>query len=117
MKTGKRIFIQTYNSPCGDLLLGSFGDRLCLCNWTKEKHPGAVDRRLHALLSASYTEAPSDITREAASQLDEYFRRERRAFDIPLLFAGTEFQNKVWDLLLQLPYGPTVTSARLALSL
>lgn len=117
MKTGKRIFIQTYNSPCGDLLLGSFGDRLCLCNWTKEKHPGAVDRRLHALLSASYAEAPSDITREAARQLDEYFRRERRAFDIPLLFAGTEFQNKVWDMLLQIPYGRTVSYAGMALSL
>ena len=117
MKTGKRIFIQTYNSPCGDLLLGSFGDRLCLCNWTKEKHPDAVDRRLQALLSASYTEAPSDITREAARQLDEYFRRERRAFDIPLLFAGTEFQNKVWDMLLQIPYGRTVSYARMALSL
>ena len=49
--------------------------------------------------------------------MDEYFRRERRAFDIPLLFAGTEFQNKVWDMLLQIPYGRTVSYARMALSL
>ena len=49
--------------------------------------------------------------------MDEYFRRERRAFDIPLLFAGTEFQNKVWDMLLQIPYGRTVSYAGMALSL
>lgn len=117
MNTSGHIFIQTYHSPCGNLTLGSFGDRLCLCNWTKEKHPGRVDRRLQAYLSASYSEAPSDITREAARQLDEYFRKERTSFDIPLLFAGSEFQNRVWAALLEIPYGRTVSYGRLAMEL
>jgi len=117
MKTSGHIFIQTYHSPCGDLTLGSFGDRLCLCNWTNEKHPGRVDHRLRTYLSASYSETTSDVTREAARQLDEYFRKERTSFDIPLLFAGSEFQNRVWAALLEIPYGRTVSYGRLAMEL
>ena len=76
-KMKQKIQIQRYASPCGGLWLGSLGDQLCLCNWTNEKHPGRVDKRLQTLLKAEYEEAPSDVTQEAIRQLDEYFRRER----------------------------------------
>ena len=105
----RRILVQTYHSPCGDLLLGSMGERLCLCNWAIEKHPGRVDRRLQTLLSARYEEGSSDIIREAARQLDEYFGLERREFELPLLFAGTCFQKKVWQSLQEIPYGQTIS--------
>ena len=112
-----RILIRKYAAPCGELLLGSFGDSLCLCNWTEEKHPGRVDRRLKSLLDADYEYAPSDVTGEAARQLDEYFRRERTNFDLPLLFAGSGFQKKVWRRLLEIPYGETVSYGGMAASL
>lgn len=112
-----RIYIQRYQAPCGGLLLGSFGDRLCLCNWTEEKHPGRVDRRLQSLLDAGYVEEPSDVTQEAARQLDEYFSRCRRAFDMPLLFVGTDFQKKVWERLMEIPYGQTVSYGGMAAGL
>ena len=43
---GNVIRIQRYHSPCGDLMLGSFEDRLCLCDWAVENHRDIVDRRL-----------------------------------------------------------------------
>ena len=52
---------------------------------------------------------PSEITDVANQQLDEYFRRERTAFDLPLLFVGTEFQKRVWEELLRIPYGATLS--------
>ena len=85
----KTIQIQHYHSPCGDLILGSYGNELCLCNWVIEKHQGRVDKRLQSLLNADYATHASDITQEAARQLDEYFGRKRTVFDIPLLFADT----------------------------
>lgn len=109
-----RIQIQHYLSPCGELLLGSLGEKLCLCNWTKEKHPGRVDKRLQTLLKAEYEERGSDITREAARQLDEYFRHKRQQFTLPLLFAGTEFQQSVWQQLLEIPYGQTISYGEMA---
>lgn len=42
---------------------------------------------------------------EAKKQLDEYFRVERKVFDLPLSPQGTEFQQKVWNALLDVPYG------------
>ena len=82
------IRTQRYHSPCGDLILGSFGDKLCLCDWTIEKHRIAVDKRILQNLQACYEEKTSDTIEKAVRQLDEYFNRERTTFDIPLLFIG-----------------------------
>ena len=108
------ILTSLYRSPCGDLILGSFGDRLCLCNWAAELHPGRIFRRLHVRLGATFEEAPTPVTRAATIQLDEYFARRRKVFDVPLLFAGTEFQERVWHTLAGIPYGSTLSSAALA---
>ena len=51
---------------------------------------------------------------EAARQLGEYFRRERRDFDLPLAPRGTPFQLRVWQELQAIPYGATVSYAELA---
>jgi methylated-DNA-[protein]-cysteine S-methyltransferase len=48
------------------------------------------------------------------AQLDEYFARRRRAFDLPLEYPGSPFQRSVWDALLRIPYGETRTYAELA---
>jgi methylated-DNA-[protein]-cysteine S-methyltransferase len=42
-------------------------------------------------------------------QLDEYFAGQRKEFDLPLEQPGTEFQQKVWQLLLKIPFGKTVS--------
>ena len=148
-----------YQSPCGEMLLGAAGDRLCLCNWTQELHPGRVEQRLRTLLKAQFEDC-GQITETAASQsrqsnpaviqgqshpeatqlqsdsgvipeqcllpsmpevlrrtireLDEYFRGERREFDIPLLLAGSDFQKRVWQQLPRIPYGQTVSYGELA---
>lgn len=117
MKQANVIYTQCYHSPCGDLLLGSLGDRLCLCNWMVEKHPGSVDRRLQSMLDARYEKGGSEVLSEAARQLDEYFGGGRRQFDVPLLFAGTQFQRKVWHALLEIPYGETISYGEMACSL
>ena len=113
-ETDNKIFIQRYQTPCGEMILGSYGDSLCMCNWVNEKHPGRIDRRLLSTLKAHYVEAPSAITDEARRQLDEYFSHTRKVFDIRLLLTGTEFQKRVWQELTQIPYGQTVSYKKLA---
>jgi methylated-DNA-[protein]-cysteine S-methyltransferase len=51
---------------------------------------------------------------EAARQLDEYFARRRREFDLPLWLTGTDFQRQVWLALADIPYGETISYAELA---
>ncbi|HIZ88139.1 MAG TPA: methylated-DNA--[protein]-cysteine S-methyltransferase [Candidatus Coprenecus pullistercoris] len=129
-----------YQSPCGEMMLGAVGDRLCLCNWTQELHPGRVEQRLRTLLKAEFedcgqiTETTAsqswqseggdipeqcrtsmpEILRRTVRELDEYFRGERREFDIPLLLAGSDFQKCVWQQLPSIPYGQTVSYGELA---
>src|SRR6185295_6172208 len=47
-------------------------------------------------------------------QLAEYFAGERQQFDVPLKLAGTQFQQRVWQELMKIPFGTTITYAELA---
>ena len=58
------------------------------------------------------TPAPTPLLQKAIDQLDEYFKGERKEFDLPLKQAGTPFQQQVWDELLQIKYGRTISYAQ-----
>ena len=51
---------------------------------------------------------------EAERQLREYFAGERRSFSLPLDFVGTEFQKKVWNALVAIPFGETRSYGEIA---
>lgn len=114
MKEKNIIKIRRYESPCGTLMLGSYGDKLCLCDWQVEKHRDHVNRRLKRVLNAEFEEGRSDIIEKAMQQLDEFFAGTRREFEMPLLFAGTDFQKTVWEELLKIPYGQTISYGEMA---
>jgi len=50
-------------------------------------------------------------------QLMQYFKGERRRFDLPLDIRGTAFQRRVWQAMTEIPYGETVTYGELAKSI
>ena len=108
------IVIKHINSSCGTLILGSFEGKLCLCDWADGRRRASVDQRLQRILHAEYIEGSSDVIEKAVQQLNEYFQNKRREFDIPLLFVGTDFQKKVWNELLKIPYGKTISYSELA---
>ena len=59
-------------------------------------------------------EGPTPLLEEAARQLEEYFAGQRKEFSLPLAPKGTEFQLRVWQALLQIPYGETRSYGELA---
>lgn len=114
MKKKNIIKIRRYESPCGMLMLGSYGDKLCLCDWQIEQHRDHIDRRLKRILNAEFEEGTSEVIDKAIKQLDEFFAGQRKIFDIPLLFVGTDFQKTVWNELLKIPFGKTVSYGEMA---
>ncbi len=114
MKKNNKIITYKYESSCGVLLLGSIGDNLCLCDWQVEKHRSHVDNRLKRLFHANFENGVSPTIEMAKTQLDEYFAGQRRVFDVPLLFVGTDFQKTVWNELLKIPYGKTISYGDMA---
>ena len=109
-----KIEIKKYVSPCGTLILGSFDGKLCLCDWADGRRRATTDQRLQRILNANFVEGSSDVIEKAQQQLNEYFLNQRREFDIPLLFVGTDFQKKVWNELLKIPYGTAISYGELA---
>ncbi|MBR4308166.1 MAG: methylated-DNA--[Oscillospiraceae bacterium] len=57
---------------------------------------------------------PNAPTEEAARQLREYFRGERKEFDLFLIYSGTNFERLVWSAMSEIPYGKMVTYGQLA---
>ncbi|RAK23102.1 methylated-DNA-[protein]-cysteine S-methyltransferase [Anoxybacillus vitaminiphilus] len=56
----------------------------------------------------------SPLLHSAVKQLEEYFAGKRKAFDLPIKWKGTAFQEKVWKALCEIPYGETVSYADIA---
>ncbi|MDR1671665.1 MAG: methylated-DNA--[protein]-cysteine S-methyltransferase [Alistipes sp.] len=103
-----------YHSPVGELMLASFDGRLCLCDWEAGRSREVVRRRLERRLGARFEAGTKPVIELAARQLDEYFDGRRREFNVPLLFAGTDFQCAVWETLMTIPYGTTISYSDMA---
>ncbi len=76
-----------------------------------------VDKRIQKGVNAPYIEEKSPTIEKTILQLQEYFRGERKIFDIPLLLVGTDFQKSVWEALMQIPYGKTASYLDIAKSI
>lgn len=109
-----RILYTYYHSPIGELVLGSTGSALCLADWRYRKMRTAIDKRVCSFTKAELVHGDDEILEISRLQLDEYFQGNRKTFDLPLLLAGTPFQVSVWEQLLLIPYGKTMTFRQLA---
>ena len=87
-------------SPVGLLKLVANETALVAVLWENE-NPKRV--RLAELVE----QADHPVLLETQKQLTEYFAGKRQQFDVPLDFEGTEFQKKVWQALLSIPFGET----------
>ncbi len=114
MESKNLIHIQYHDTPCGEIILGSIQGKLCLCDWKDMVHRERNDKRTKRFFKAEYIEEASDVINEAIRELNEYFAGERRNFNLPLLFAGTSFQQRIWNALLTIPYGETRSYMQIA---
>lgn len=101
------IIATRYQSPFGQLTVASYGERLCMCDWTTRHNFQQILARVSRSLHADVRYGSSPVTDNAITQLEEYCAGHCRHFDLPLLTCGTAFQKSVWDALLTIPYGTT----------
>ena len=57
------------------------------------------------------------VVTQCKTELAEYFVGKRKEFDVPVCQAGTEFQQRVWNELMKIPYGKTVSYNDIAMIL
>jgi methylated-DNA-[protein]-cysteine S-methyltransferase len=99
------ISIQYFQTPFGEMILGSYDNKLCMADWRYRKNRKSIDRRVQKGLKAIFVEEESSVLKLAKEELEAYFKGLRKTFDIPLLMIGTEFQKSVWHELIDIPFG------------
>lgn len=99
------------------MILGSYGKQICLCDWRYRKNREAIDQRISSFLNADYQEGDAEAIDDLMAQLSDYFSGKLKVFDIPLMLCGSEFQQSVWNVLLQIPFGETISYQELTMQL
>lgn len=89
-------------SPVGDLLAVSNGEAIVQLEFDAQRRRATPGRRSPAEFGA------------LREQLAAYFAGELKRFDLPLAPAGAEFEQRVWRLLQQIPYGTTTSYGAIA---
>ncbi len=84
------VKVAYYESPLGLIEIQATEMGLRASNFVEEKE---------------FEEEENTYNQLTVNQLDEYFSNKRTVFDIPFDFEGTDFQKRVWQLLLKIPYG------------
>ena len=93
------LFTKYYSSPVGLLKIQCSEDKLVLIHFVDE---------------AGLENDETELLGKTITQLDEYFNGKRKEFDLPLGQKGSAFQQNVWDHLLKIPFGKTISYLQLS---
>lgn len=96
-------------SPLGPLVAGATSKGICLLEFTDRRMLNAQFATLRQRFKQSIVPGETAHLTNLKKELKEYFDGTRKKFTVPLVYPGTEFQTKVWDQLLKIPYGQTVS--------
>jgi len=98
-----------YQSPLGDLEICTSGEAITRIHFLKEYFPAE-----NGADAGRYISPKSVILKKCTQQLDDYFSGKNLVFDLPLDQTGTEFQKKVWDALVLIKHGHTLSYLELS---
>ncbi len=100
-------YTDRYRSPLGDILLAADETGLTGLWFEGQKY-------FALRLDQKHEERELPVFSRTKEWLDIYFSGKEPEISLPLHFTGTTFQNKIWDLLCQIPYGQTTTYGAIA---
>jgi len=91
------------------MLAGASTQGICLFEFVDETRLTMQLSRLKKKSGAKVIAGHSPLFEQLNIQVQEYFAGQRKKFDLPLHMIGTDFQIRVWQALLTIPYGKTVS--------
>ncbi|MDW9381539.1 methylated-DNA--[protein]-cysteine S-methyltransferase [Chryseobacterium sp. JV558] len=100
-----KIHQKNISTPLGEMIVCAVDQGICLLEFTDRKN---IEKQLKALsksLKVEIVEQEHLHFHQLEEELEEYFEGKRSRFDVPLFTTGTEFQEKVWQLLREIPMG------------
>jgi methylated-DNA-[protein]-cysteine S-methyltransferase len=102
----QEVYIQ---SPLGPIYIAASGEQINEVSFVNSlKGKKADEENLDLCMPAS------DVLTKCVAQLQEYFNGQRTEFELPLSQSGTDFQKRVWDELVSIPYNKTISYLQLS---
>lgn len=95
------IFLSTFETPLGTMFCACSELGLCLLEFAEDIN------QISSRLTVEYQTDVNHFHHLVKQQLNEYFFGNRKNFDVPFDLSGSDFQLKVWKLLLAVPYATT----------
>lgn len=103
------IYKSYLDSPLGKLLICGNEKEICLLSFfddfKNKKEIEFIQKRINYYIHNKDLE----LFNKVQNELNQYFRGERKSFNVPLKFIGTDFQKNVWQTLMTIPYGNVMT--------
>ncbi len=117
IEPGQRLLtINRIPTPLGPMLAAADEDSLWLLEFADRSLLEAQVGRLARRLGCQFSPGNHPIIDQTHRELTEYFAGERQRFTIRFQMPGTDFQRRVWKLLLEIPYGETRSYEQLAVA-
>lgn len=101
------IYMTRIQTPIGQMFAGATDQGVCLLEFTNRRMLETELDELRKLLNAHTLYGANPHLKLLEKELVEYFNGTRKEFTVPLVTPGTEFQQKVWNILRTIPYGST----------
>jgi AraC family transcriptional regulator of adaptative response/methylated-DNA-[protein]-cysteine methyltransferase len=113
-RAGDFVRLAWIETPLGPMVAGATDESICLLEFNDRRMMEAQLDAVARRFKLPVIPGESPLFDSLRKELVEYFSGTRRAFDLPLSYPGTDFQRRVWDGLLRIPYGETRSYADLA---
>jgi AraC family transcriptional regulator of adaptative response/methylated-DNA-[protein]-cysteine methyltransferase len=103
-----------YESPLGNIILAANDKGLCLAEFSDRRMLEYQLKVLNKYFNSPLVPGKNKFIEQAEIELELYFKGSLSKFKTPIVYPGTEFQKKVWEGLMGIPYGTTVSYVELA---
>ena len=114
MQKKEHIAITYIETSLGLMVAAATDKGICMFEYADNKDLDTQFKQLTKSLKLALVEGHHPLFDKLHQQLDAYFKGELKQFDLPLDMVGTEFQQEVWQSLLKIPYGTTMSYAQQA---
>jgi len=111
------IYRTQISTVLGDMSAAATEQGICFLEFTEDNRREDTLQLVSSRLKMAVTDGSHPHLTLLDTQLQGYFAGKLTEFTVPLVLPGTPFQQKVWDALLSVPFGCTVTYSMLAESL
>jgi AraC family transcriptional regulator, regulatory protein of adaptative response / methylated-DNA-[protein]-cysteine methyltransferase len=113
-RTSEAIVTSLMESELGPIVIGATSKGVCLIEFTDRRMLEFQLRTLKKRFDAAIVPGTNEHIEQAKAELKEYFAGNLKNFKVPVIYPGTEFQQKVWNELRKIPYGKTLSYIELA---